>query len=490
VPNQLTQYATPYDNRSVLPFDLGFYVQDRWVVGKLTANLGMRFDTLKTYFPEQHLGSTLYWPERDISYPKTDWVSWKDLTPRMGVAYDVFGDGKTAIKASANKYTLAVGLQGFFGDGSNPVVLRGVSTTRSWNDRFYPVGDPRRENYTPDCDLRSPASNAECGAMANNIFVPLAVYNIDPAVLHGGWNTRAYNWAFSTEVEQVLTPNLGMSVGYFRRLYGNFIAKDNLATTASDYTEWSYTAPIDPRLPNGGGYVVPGNYDLNPNKVGQVDGYYTFSDAYGKAIEHWDGVDLGMQANLPGSLMVRGGLSTGRTLIDTCELTAKSPEIVVSTNPAGATANLSTQPQTTYCHTNSGMETQYKALGTFTLPRVDVQISVNYQNLPGASLNANVTVPTATAALTLGRPLSNSAANATVNVLDAGQVRQERVNQLDFKFGKRFTHGRARTSVTLDLFNALNMNTVISENQTYATWRTPLNILQARFAKIGVQFDF
>ncbi len=489
VPNQLTQTPNPFDNRSVLPIDLGLYMQDRWVVGKLAASVGVRYDMLKTYYPEQHLGGTLYWPDRDLSYPKTPWVSWKDITPRMGVAYDVFGNGKTAIKASANKYTLAVGLQGFYGDGSNPIVLRGTSTTRSWNDRFYPVGDPRRENFVPDCDLRSATSNAECGAMANNIFVPQAVFKIDPALLHG-WGSRPYNWTFSTEVEQQLTPALGMSFGYFRRLYGNFVAKDNLATTAADYTKWSYTAPVDSRLPGGGGYVVDGNYDLNPDKVGQVDGYYTFGNSYGHQIEHWDGVDVSMQANVTGSFFVRGGLSTGRTLTDTCELTAKSPEITSATNPAGATTNLSTQPQNTYCHNNSGMETQYKALGSYTVPKIDVQVSVNYQNFPGASLNANVTVPTATAALTLGRPLSNTASSATVNVLASGDVRADRLNQLDFKFGKRFSHGRARTTISMDLFNSLNLSTVLTENQTYATWRTPLSLLQARFVKFGVQFDF
>src|SRR4029453_9769660 len=181
---------------------------------KLAASLGVRYDMLKNYYPEQHLGATTYWPDRDISYPHTPWVSWQDLTPRMGVGYDVFGNGRTAIKASANKYALSVGLQGFFGDGSNPVVLRGTSTTRSWNDRFYPEGDPRRGNFVPDCDLRSPTSNAECGAMATNIFVPQATYRIDPALLHG-WNSRPYHWTFSTEVEQQLTPTLGLSVGYF-----------------------------------------------------------------------------------------------------------------------------------------------------------------------------------------------------------------------------------------------------------------------------------
>ena len=77
-----------------------------------------------------------------------------------------------------------------------------------------------------------------------------------------------------------------------------------------------------------------------------------------------------------------------------------------------------------------------------------------------------------------------------MNVLDSNQVRQERVNQLDFKFSKRLSYGRSRATVSMDMFNALNVNTVLTENQTYAVWRTPLSLLQARFVKFGVQFDF
>ena len=77
-------------------------------------------------------------------------------TPRVQVGYDLFGNGKTALKVSLGKYVLATTPIG------NPAGLT-TTATRAWNDTFYPVGDPRRGNYFPDCDLINQTANAECG---------------------------------------------------------------------------------------------------------------------------------------------------------------------------------------------------------------------------------------------------------------------------------------------------------------------------------------
>jgi len=98
--------------------------KDKWTVKRLTLDLGVRFDYYSDYYPEQHLGASQYTPTRDITFPETDWVSWKDITPRLGAVYDLFGDGKTAVKVTLNKYMLSLGLQGLFGDGMNPMNLR------------------------------------------------------------------------------------------------------------------------------------------------------------------------------------------------------------------------------------------------------------------------------------------------------------------------------------------------------------------------------
>src|SRR5262249_580110 len=148
LPNQIQMRASPLAVKSNMPYDSGIYAQDKWTVQRFTLNLGVRFDWLNIYFPEQHLGPAYFIPTRDVTFPKTDWVAWKDVTARVGAAYDLFGNGKTALKVSLNKYVLAGGVQGTLGDSSNPVNRMANAVTRTWTDA--------NGNFIPDCDLADP----------------------------------------------------------------------------------------------------------------------------------------------------------------------------------------------------------------------------------------------------------------------------------------------------------------------------------------------
>jgi len=314
---------------------------------------------------------------------------------------------------------------------------------------------------------------------------------IDPAVL-SGWGKRGFNWEFSTSVQRELLPRLTVEVGYFRRWYGNFIAIDNLATSASDYSPFSVTAPVDPSLPGGGGNVIGGFYNLNPNKVGQVNNYFTFADNYGNTTEHWNGIDVGVNLRAMGGVLLQAGVSTGRTITDNCALLAVAPEAVSGASAVGqqGTLSLSATPVGgPYCHQNTGFVTQVKGFGSYRIPRIGMQTSLSFSSTPGPTIAANYIASNASIAPSLGRNLSGGATNATVNLLAPGTMYGDRLNDLDFRIAKVFGRVR-RTSLNLDIFNLFNGNAVLTENSNYAAWRTPQSILQPRFAKVSVQFEF
>jgi hypothetical protein len=143
-----------------------------------------------------------------------------------------------------------------------------------------------------------------------------------------------------------------------------------------------------------------------------------------------------------------------------------------------------------HCHVDTAFLTQVKLLGSYTIPGIDVRLSGSFQSIPGPPIAANLVVPSAVVARSLGRPLSGGAANVTVYIVDPGTMYGDRLNQLDLRFSKILRFGATRTTVNLDVNNVMNVNPVTAESPVYTIWRRPQSILLPRFAKISMQFDF
>ena len=155
-----------------------------------------------------------------------------------------------------------------------------------------------------------------------------------------------------------------------------------------------------------------------------------------------------------------------------------------------------------YCHMNSPFLAQVKGLGSYTIPRVDVQVGGSFQSNPGPIVQATFNAPTALAAQSLGRPLSGNAPHAQVTLFGsnalaatpttatAGALYGDRVNQVDFRVGKILKFGQRRTTVNLDVYNALNSNAVLTESTAYGTFRVPQIVMVGRFLKVSAQLDF
>ena len=496
-PNQLTQVITTNDSparikvtRNLWP--TSFYGQDQWTHNRLTLQGGVRYDYYLMNYPESRIGGPGYTAlaQPEIVYPSrsTQQVKWTDVTPRMGVAYDLFGNGKTAIKLNLGKY-----MQGVTASNSdfdlNPIIRTAISTTRNWTDSN---GD-----FVPNCNLSNTELNGECGPMNNkNLGKPVFDRTYDPSYVQG-WGVRPYSWSLGVSVQQEIMPRVSVNVGYFRNWWGNWYTVDNRANTLADWTPFSINAPVDSRLPGNGGQVISGLYDLVPTAVGKVDEWATNSKNYAKQVENWQGVDVGVVARLRNGLTVQGGTSTGRKLADACALRALVPEQGQGTR--GSTTSITSNagsPVNPYCREVEPYLTSIRGLATYTIPKVDLQVSGTWRNDPGDSLAANFVVNNAWIAngpQPLGRNLSG-ATNVTVNLIEPNTLYSDRRNNIDLRIAKIIRYGRTRTQVGVDIYNLTNTDVVTGFNQTFSptstTWLTPTSIQPARYAKISAQFDF
>jgi hypothetical protein len=479
VPNPIVQ-------KNNISADGGAYLQDKWTRGHLTFSGGLRLDWFNANLPEQSLGPSTLTPNRNITFPEYETLNWKDVTPKMGIAYDLFGDAMTALKVSLGKYVLGqAGADFGAGNGlstAGPAQKVVTATTRPWDDNNYPIGDPRRGNFVPDCDLADIAANGECGPDANDRFgstIPGTTIDTD---IKYGWGKRQYSWEFGVSGQRQLFTGVSVNVGYFRRWFGNFYVLDNLAVEPANYTPYTITAPLDSRLPGGGGYTIANLYDVNLDKSGQIDNLQTFASNYGNQIDHWNGFDIQLNIRLALGLIFQGGASTGHQVLDRCEVWAKVPEANINGNGFS----------TRFCHVDFPWLSQVKFLTSYTIPKVDVQIGAVVQSIPGFERAALWQAPNARVAASLGRPVSGSLNNTTttIRLIAPGSDYGNRLNQLDLRFGKVIKYGRTRAVVSADLFNAFNANPVTSESINYSNWQTPLAVLPARLVKIAVQFDF
>ena len=287
VPTTVNYFASPLGDKG-RQLTVGTFVQDQWTIDRLTLNLGMRYDYLNGRVPPVTLPAGLWVPAR--TFPEVKNVpNWKDWTPRVGAAYDLFGSGRTAVKGFVGRYVIFEPMGGIILQNS-PVNSMVTTASRAWTDAN---GD-----YVPQDSELGPLSNASFGQVVRRT-------TFADEVLTGN---RPYNWQGSLQLQQQLWNGVAINVGYFRTWYGNFRVTVNEAVTVQDFNPYCVTAPSNQALPGGGGQSICGLYDVVPAKFGQSNSLITLADEYGKHREVYNGVDVTMTARFGRGGFLQGGV--------------------------------------------------------------------------------------------------------------------------------------------------------------------------------------
>jgi hypothetical protein len=503
VPSQVIANADEGSLQEQMQSLFALYAQDRWTFGRLSLQGGLRFEHLSDHFGDQRHGPNLLMPAA-VLFPAQDGpLHQKDLLPRFGASYDVFGNGKTAAKFFLGRYVTTFNTVDEWINYSPAGLGNFVAQdTRSWADSN---GD-----FHVDCNLLNSAANGECGA-GNPLFgKPVSPLTVDPATT-SGWNTREYSWDLTAGVTQQIAPRVSLDAAYIRRSWGNLQTTINRALTPADFDSFVYNVPQNPLLPGGGGYPLTFQ-DVKPAKINQFDNFRTFDDNIGGGFNKFNGVDVSVNVRLK-NLNLQAGTSSGNVVEDECGVSAAHPETQIFSGGWGGTQpffgtflpGLGQWPQS-FCHRESGWLTNYKGLATYNIPKADVLISGTFHSLPYPGANfpsvANQSLNAQALLLPFETSLGRNFAGGTqgvefFNIVQPGSFYGDRLNGLDLRIGKNLRYGHTRTLVAVDIYNVTNSNTTDVYQQTFSPtiinqtgYLNPLSITAARFARFSVTFDF
>ncbi len=456
VPSFVNVYNTPVYSRERVNHDTGIFAQDSWTRRRLTLNAGVRFELFKAEIEAQGQPAGRFATLREI-LRQPNMPDWHDVTPRLGAAYDLFGNAKTAIKASVNKYM--------------------AGQTTAFPARYDPNQLQAERRAWTDSNKDDIAQDSEIGPTSNSLFgTPRSSVRPDANL------KREYDWVYNIGVQHEVRRGVAVTADWFRRGTYNLRRTDNLLVSLNDYTPLGIYNPLD-----GSTVTI---YNLAPAKLGQVDSVDFNSNNSDLRRQYFNGFEFGLNSRF-GRGSAFGAYSVDRSITVTCDAVDNPNNLVATVAQLG------------WCDQSKlGLPWRHegKFAASYELPWYQIQVNAAFQSYRGTAHAANWVVSRTT------RYPANCPAPCVPNALVAPNLTQtsltvalvapntqflDRQNQLDFGLRKLFRTGKMQWSGQLDIFNLINVANVKSETTTYGpSLGTPTSILQPRILRLAAQMRF
>jgi hypothetical protein len=482
IPDSVIVRNTPLVYGERLNRDLGIFVQDAWTLKRLTLNYGLRWENVKAQVLASESPAGRWAPARNFDEIE-NLPNWKNFAPRFAAVYDLFGNGKTALKYSLNRYNIArtTGIAADY----NP--FRSLtSAALPWRDingddiaqggrTFNPDGTVTNCVYlTPGCEIDLSGLSPNFGVAALNTY---------------GNYPRTWNLEQGVEVQHELLPRLSISGNWFSCDFYNLTTTINQSWSLSDYTPFTVYNPVtgDPLT------VYSRSNEAQARPVRNLDTY----DPERKRT--YEAYGMSFSARPGRGINLFGGFSFQRQL----EVTCTSPD-----NPNNPTA--SGAANAAFCDDRNNdipFRKQLKLAGSVQLPW-QVTLSGVLQSNPGIAARNSATggmVLSATRGVTrypatcpapcpAGQFILPTGAfnpgSLIVNLVDGDTVYSERITQLDFKVSRTFRFAGVTVTPQFEVFNVNNSDAIISyvsTNVIDAAYLRPNSIMQGRMFGFGFQ---
>jgi hypothetical protein len=466
VPDSVLIRNTPLSYGERLNRDLGIYIQDSWRINRLTANIGLRWETLSAKVLAGRSPAGRFVPERTFDEIK-DVPSWNDIAPRMALVYDVFGNGQTAIKYSLNRYNLSRTT----GIAANYNPLLSQTATLPWRDvngNDVADGTMRCTGYpSAACEIDFAGLTTNYGIAALNEY---------------GDYPRTWNLESGLELQHELFPGMSVSGAWWKGSFRNLTTTINQAYTVADYTPQTWYNPT-----TGEPFTVFAR-TLQARPTRNLD---TFDPDRRQSYEAFN---LESRWRIPGGGQIGGGVAMERERQTNCT----APD-----DPNYLTTTASVFYGQDLCD-DFALDIPYRpSLKLSGTREVGWGINVSFAFQSNASPTSSrlmsatrgvtrypTTCPAPCPAGQVIMPTGVYGQASMSMLLESPRVSSvERMNQLDFKVARTFRFGRFSVLPTFEVFNVNNSDAIISyitTNVLSASYLAPNSIMQGRMFGFGV----